>query len=349
MIYALLVLSPIFMYVLYQKTKMNNSSRKWYLTICGIPILLVTALRDNSIGGNDSQQYYNHYLIAQSMSLKQFTEFTRVENGYDTVIKILSSVFHNPQFVFVFSGLFFTIVICRYIYIYSTSPMTSMILYITLGSFTFSLMGLRQTIAMSICLLSIEYIKKKKLIIFVSLIIIAMQFHVTAIIFLPMYILSKISVSAKNILLFSIVSSVIIFSANSIIDIANNLFGSDYTNSINSGGIVVVLIYLITIFTAFLFRNKILKNKDNTLFFNMVLLGFISYIFRYIGAMASERISFYFFYAVIILLPETINSLVDEKESRLVRYIAVMLAITLFMYRLYKTPILMPYKFFWQG
>lgn len=348
MIYVLLVLSPIFILAFYQKTEMNNSYKKWYLTFCGIPIFLVTALRHNTIGGDDPQQYYEHYLFSQSMSFKQFCEFSRMEDGYDIVIKILASVFHNPQFVFVFSGLFFTIVICRYIYLNSSSPMISLIIYITLGSFTFSLMGLRQTIAMSICLLSIEYIKKKKLFMFVLLIIIAMQFHITAIIFLPVYFISKITISAKNALLFLIVSSVTILSANSIVGMANKVFSSNYINTVNSGGIVVVLTYLITIFATFLYRKSVLKNKDSALFFNMVLLGFISYILRYFGALASERISFYFFYAIIILLPETINSLGDEKERKLARYTTVTLAISLFLYRVYKTPILMPYKFFWQ-
>ena len=65
------------------------------------------------------------------------------------------------------------------------------------------------------------------------------------------------------------------------------------------------------------------------------LAGFTAYISRFVGSGILERVSYYYFYFPILLIPEVFQEL-DEEEYKIIKIIFVVGAILLFIYRIWK-------------
>ena len=153
--------------------------------------------------------------------------------------------------------------------------------------------------------------------------------------------------SKKNLLLMSIASLFVLYNAKLIISIANNYFDRDYNTTVNQGGAVAVLIYVIVLIFALVVDKEIRNNSAQTPLLYILIIGFISYILRYFGTQAAERISFYFMFSQLALLPNTIKSIVKD-ERVMLRTMIIFFAVALLAYRLYDS-YFVPYMFFWEG
>ena len=151
-----------------------------------------------------------------------------------------------------------------------------------------------------------------------------------------------------SLLLLAIGSGVIFAYTDQLMVFANDLFETDYAQTIDSGGFVATAIYVLIIGFAMLFNKRALHNKvdrtASTVMF-LTIIGFASYVMRYFGAGISERISFYFMFGQVILLPNTIKHIPVEYR-KIMEYAVSVLCIALFLYRL-KGSAFIPYEFFW--
>jgi len=323
----------------------SKEKQKNFLVISGIAITLIMGLRYpkyNTV--YDLELYYRYYYRLIYTPWTDIFLISRFEPGYVILNKILATIIPWPQFILIFEAAFCVFCVCRFIYKNSDYPFQSIIFYITLGTMAFQLTGFRQAFAMSICLLSIEFIKEKKLFKFLLTVFLATTFHKTSIVFFPFYFIANRVPNWKNNL-FSIIA--MIFFANFariITDIGNVIFDMDYGGYIGNkyGGLVPILIYTITIILSFIYSNKI-KNKGSL---NMLVIGLTIYLMRY-TTLALERISFFYTSAVIVQLPNAINVEKDEKIKYLLNILSIVLSIILFVYRLTKEPY-GAYSFFWQ-
>lgn len=102
----------------------------------------------------------------------------------------------NAKFLFLIACLIY-IPVFKFIYDYSENPFMSTMIYLAFGFFGYSLGIFRQMIAISICLMGFKYVLERKLYYYIIFILLAMTFHTTAIIMLPMYWLNKINLENK--------------------------------------------------------------------------------------------------------------------------------------------------------
>ena len=324
----------------------DKRAQKKYLILSAIPIILIMSLRYHMIYGvDDPAVYYDFYDSASKLSIKELFNDPFFEPGYILLNKAFATIIPNPQFIFFLEALICVSAVCRFIYKNSESPFFGMLFFLTLGTMTFEYTAFRQGIAMSICIFAVEYIKEKKLLPFIILVLLAATFHKTAVVFLPFYFIAQRKPTLRNILLTIAAIIVVIFSASKIIEIGNVLFGMEYRGGYSGneyGGLVPILIFVITLILLLISKDKI----DNYIFFNMVVIGFTIYLLRY-TTLAAERISFYFTTGTIVALPSAIASF-ENKNTRIVIYFFVTsLAIILFLHRLsYMT--LADYRFFWE-
>ena len=142
----------------------NDKKRKRFLIFSSIPIILIMGLRYPEYEVvYDLAGYYFFYELSSQLPLGLLFESSRLEPGYVLLNKILATIVPWPQFI-----LFAVAIICvsgfsYFIYRNSKDPFLSLIFYVTLGAMTFQLTAFRQAIAITICVLSIELIKKKAL------------------------------------------------------------------------------------------------------------------------------------------------------------------------------------------
>lgn len=327
--------------------EIRQKSKKKYLFLCGLILFFFMALRSNSIGSSDAYNYYNMMRRAiASNGWEQYYNPDGVEPGFQLLLFLLSRLFNSPQAIIVFSAAIYVISIIYTIYHNSDDVAFSLTMYITLGLMQFEMQGMRQSIAISICFFAYEFAKKRKLIPFLLLVLLAMQFHQTAIVFAAVYFIFRMKYRWNYLCAFVAAAGIACYSADAIIGLANNYFDRNYYISVNSGGFIATAIYLLIIVFAFFFNRKLRTDRIQTASLYLTMTGCICYLIRYIGTLAAERISFYFMFGQLILLPNTMACLTSQ-ERQVVKFIVYILMFGLFAYRLNGSDFL-PYRFFWQ-
>ena len=81
------------------------------------------------------------------------------------------------------------------------------------------------------------------------------------------------------------------------------------------------------------------------IFFNFTMLSLIIYLLRYTVSIF-DRVSFYYQFSFIILLPNAIEAIPDNKTRKTVYFCAILLARALFFYRYQIKPSY--YGFIWK-
>lgn len=329
--------------------KLNDKAKQKFLLLCGIFMFAIIAFRHKEVGSNDSQNYFNNWELLSGFTfdgLKSFMRESSFEKGYLLFVWFFSHIFPEGQFVFIISALIFTIAVCRFIYINSEDPELSFVMFICLGLYSFMVQGLRQAIAMSICLFAIEFCKKRKIVPFILLVLLATSFHTSAIVFLIVYFIYGFTLNVRTTSVAVALAGFLLAFSGQIASIGNMLFEREYEEDVETGGFVAVAIYVIILLVAIIFSGKRRKEKDYSFFVFMTFLGAVFYTMRYTGVLAAERISFYFMFGQIIALPNVISRF-DKHVSFIIKCAVIVLCIALFAYRLSGDGLVV-YRFFWQ-
>ncbi len=327
----------------------NDKAKKTFLILCGFSLFLMLALRSRFVGSDDPSNYYNNWADMRYFpieNIKNYINNSEMEIGYLYTVGILSKIFPNPQFLFVLTGLFITVSVCYFIYKNSKDPTVSLVMFITLSLCTFMMQAIRQAIAMCICLYAIEFCKKRKFLKFLILVLLAMSFHTSAIVFIPIYFLYGINLNHVSFIVSFLAGFVLLIFSPQIINFANEWYGSEYYAVVDSGGFVALAIYIVIIVLALLYQEQIKDRKLFDFIFFVTFLGATIYSMRYVGGLIAGRTSNYYMFGQIILLPNIINSM-DKKTAAIIKSVTIILCVLLFAYRL-KDSNLIPFEFFWE-
>ncbi len=342
--YILLSLTAftVFLRLLNAQTNFDLKNKKVYLIIAGIAVAVVMGLRAPlGVGSRDTEMYaiafegmHNVNSFATYAKNNLFDNgFFLSESGFFFTMWLVSRFTANAQIFIFLTSAFMIFCVCRFIYKNSEDVALSLLCFITLGSFTFLMNGMRQAIAMCICLLAYEYVKKKKLIPFLLVVFIAVLFHKTAFVFLIVYFFQYFK-SAKSIVLYLAVSVGLFTLIPRFISFYDSVTGEDYSNATtrDSGGAIAVLVYLLALALALLVFKKFEDQTDKNSFY-ATLTGAALYIARFVTNQMVERVSYFFFLFIVLLLPNAIQKL-SERERRLMKLIVGAAAVALFAYRL---------------
>lgn len=328
------------------KDKNNDLTKqnKTFLILSGIVLILVAGLRSRYIGTTDTNiycgmfegmDYYSSFESFYTSQGRASETFLLSERAFYLFAWLLGKISGNAQWL-IFATSFVNI-FCALYFIKHNSPNTavSVIAFACLGSLTFSMNGMRQALAMSICLLSFEFVKKRKIVWFLLTVLLAILFHKTAVVFVIVYFIYGMKWNFKNISLITVAFAAFCAYAGEFAGMFDEVTGKDYADetSIESGGYVTLLIYLLCIAAALL--NKRLDKSDPMVKTSLLLsiFGMLLYSARYFSTQIYERVSYFFFFFVLILLAYVIESM--SKNKALLQTVVIALAIALFAYRLH--------------
>ena len=344
MVYLLFLATVVaFVGFLPQRYGLQQKNYKNYIIICGVLITLMSALRSPYTGTMDSYRYKYYY-----EALRNFDSFREYYDLYLSDYDLLSSeagfyftmwlfgrVFESGQTIIIVSSVLITVAACFFIYRNSVDVPLSLTIYICLGLFTFNLNGMRQAMAMSICLFAYEFAKNKKVIPFVLLVLLAMLYHKTALCFFPMFFLPRLKNNLGSWAFYILGLVLCLLFVDKIIAGYYELSGEDYSENAaaEGGGLFVVLLYLGTI-TLSLYKAYIVRRDNARIALLATLAGFTAYLARYIGSDILERVSYYYFYFPILLIPEVFQEL-DDEEYKTIKIFFVIGAVLLFAYRVW--------------
>ena len=324
-----------------ERTALKQNNYKYYMIIAGTLVALVMGLRTKYTGSTDTIMYvsffqgqvnYDSFFDYYDQHLAD-TEFIFSETGFYLFTWLLSRITQEEQMLVLVTSAFVIFSACRFIYKNTQDPPTGLLVYVCLGLFTFNMNGMRQAMAMSICMLGYELVKKRKLLWFLLVVFIAMQFHKTAFCFVIVYFFPLLKEGKANIFWYLVGMVVFLLSVNVLVESFNAFTGEDYdiTAQADGGGITVIFIYAACILLGLIMYDSLKKRELRTAYLGVVA-GFACYITRFFSTAILERLSYYFFYFTLLLIPNLINEL-EEQERKVVKILFGFFAVILLWYR----------------
>lgn len=359
-VYFLFMAMPLIVWLIVslfynESVNRSDSVKRKYIYICGALIFLMMALRHYSVGSGDGGWYYRSWSIMSELpysSMRILLSNFDMESGYLFCSWLLAQVFKDPQYIFVFYGLLVAIAVSRFIYLNCEDVVVGMVMFTSLGLWGFMVQGIRQGIAMCICLFAIECCKKRRLVKFLILVSIACLFHASAVVFGVVYCFVFFKMNIKSYALVAVGAVTAMLIIDRLFAIINTIINDAYevgTIDDTSGGYVTAIIYLLIILLAIIFlKEENLDSPHIAFFFYMTLCGFITFAMRFSINTIVQRVSYYFMFGQIIMLPAVIKRVFVGNGRVLVTMASVLLCLGITAYKAGYS-VLVPYIFFWQG
>lgn len=349
-------------YIIILPIKKLNISSKIFMTLITTQLIIINGLR-HIVVGNDTYRYERSFLIAKDTH--GLMELIRLdyEIGYQIVQKIVGIFTNNFQMWLIIISIFCFVSLTIFLRKYSDGIFMSYILFITMGFYDFSFSGIKQSLAIIILLWSYKYILDKKLGKFLVTVLVASSMHLSALIFIPAYFISKVKWKRYHILGAIAIYSLVYIFKHEIGRILTIIYYQDSTQILNKyvstgsiGGLALFVLSIILI-GFFVYSPIKYKDRENTVLFNLMIIAFFiqslssfSYLFT--------RLNMFYLIFIILYVPKIIKNIDKSilKLNALQGYILrKMLTVIIFgstiIYYLNTMQLngagILPYKFFW--
>ena len=357
-IYILTFFLMVFM-ELYNFSKSNlsrNTIDKYVCMVCAMLLIILAALRGVSVG-TDTVRYTAAYLKLDQYDYVTLYEQYQDGPGYYILSKIFKDIGCSVHVWFGIVELLYISSVYKTIYIFSKDKAFSFIMFFALGYYSFSLSGLKQTLAMGIGLWAFIYLYNRKNIRFFLLLGLSYLCHKSSLILLAIFIILKFR-DKKNfykilVVLFAITA---VFSS-SIISLVINSMGSErylvYLDDSNAyaASSTMFLVYLAVFLFALVYNYKKYEAeniREARTILGMAYLGLVALLFAFSIA-STFRLSFYFGVFLGILVPNCIYYERNTKNRIIIKTVILSVLLLYFMYVNRNGSSTVPYVFFWQG
>ncbi len=326
---------------LYGKIKQGN-----VLPIIGSTcIICIFAGCRNVSFGSDLLNYYYRYTgyvpwVTYKTIANQYRNGIIKDGLFYIIMKIFADNNIKYQLFIAFITTAFIVTVTWFISKYSKKPNISFMMFISLSWLQFSFTGLRQALAMSLCMIAMIFlIEQKNLFIAVILIILAGFIHGSAWIFLisVLIIKLKISINRTGFIKITMLALAIAIFGNSLFRqvvsvVAWNQTLADYAQSditLNWSGFIVQLMFA---FVSYCNYNQTIKKYSYCKeLYSIMTIGLA---FQAFSSTVAEmfRISMYFSIASICVYPSAIEAIENKKIYYMMYYGSIVLILAYFLY-----------------
>ena len=176
----------------YEFTRQPDRKKLVYYGACGFLILLY-AVQDGSVS-IDIAEYMRQYAVIPELSFPQMLTH-KFEIGYVLLCRILALLFDSERALVLAMALIILPLFARSFRQETEDPMVALMAFLALGMYLHAIIFWRQLAAMAILTFSYRYIRQRKLIPFLLVMLAAMCFHRAAVVFLGLYIVYRIPIS----------------------------------------------------------------------------------------------------------------------------------------------------------
>ena len=227
-------------------------------------------------------------------------------------------------------------------YKYSVDYFLTSFLYVASTSFVWLMGGTRQFFAVSIVLYGIDYLVDRKAVKFLALVLIAALFHVSAIVWIPIYFICTGKPWSWKIIAFIVGMVLIIFSMDNFTDLLDEVLEDtsysgmasnfDSSNGVNA---MRVLVTCVPWGLALLCKKQI--EDENNVFLNIcVNLSVVSSAIYFVGMFTSGiivgRIPMYFMLTNYLLIPWILNKYFSQSMKFIMKTACIVMYFLYFYY-----------------
>ena len=350
---SLLLISQI----LKKRNELASDYHVVYYLVVIVILCLFNSLRGIGVGA-DTAVYKYHFETICSFNFVQVFERYRLDSGFYFFTWLLSKYIGDFQFYLFVIALLYIIPVIQLIRMRSKYPILSIFLFFCFGLYTFSFSTIRQTIAISFCVIAYIALDKSRL---KSIIIFAIgvAFHYSAIIFLPYFIIHRLPFKRSVIGILITGVAVSFFLSDGLIPYFTQVVdfsGSNKTYLVVSTGGIGMILFLFFVFivgaTTVITQDQIeelSELKRNVLYIYSALVVFI--VSRY--NLAVMRLYYYYFIFIIIAIPNILSNTKNPDVRHLLKILFILVALYFLFFQVFADPYaesrrLLPYYFFWQ-
>lgn len=268
----------------------NKSNKKLFLVLSFLPLFILSALR-YGIG-------YDYLKIYVPM-------FNFISNGVKVswdigaiwICKIINIFSNDYVYFFVITSFLILLFTYKGILKLSSYPALCLLLFVLSGEYISSFNIIRQYIALSIFIYSLNFILEKKMLKYIACILVASLFHNSAIVLIPIYFLCQLKTSMmKQIAIIIICGLALPFISDLVYSILPYFKYSSYLNTDYNAydpSYVSLILSILSYSVMLLFYKKNKSDKKYKLFLNINLLYILFAILSF-KLIASYRLLVYF-------------------------------------------------------
>ena len=265
--------------------------------------------------GNDFFTYRRYFydLCSSNLSLAERFADRKFEIGYTVIMEIAALLGGDYLILNILMALLILVPVAFVIIKYSKMPWLSCWLYLTVTFFYNSMNFTRQSLAASIVLLSYHFIREKKHWAVILLVLAGSLFHMSVLIFIPVYLLSLLKPSAKLYAAVGAAAVVVFIFSRQILDftLTNIISGySEYLDTVFLGiglswvFLIVPFLFMVlgiaAYFTGWKDKSSESGVMTNFLFYNFLIWLFITKHF------ILERFTLPIYTFIILSVPDMI-------------------------------------------
>lgn len=228
MVYLIILLALIVFSANYDfRGNLVCKANKPYMFMC-ICFILLAGLR--FFVGSDTHNYVYDFSVMPDLS--RLSEYHRLDSryqfGWDAYVCIIKSIFGNFVFVQLITAIIVNVIIFCFIKRNTTNVFVALLFYYILNYFEYNMEIMREAIAVVLGLIAVMCYERNKKLHFILLIILAFEFHISAIILAIIPFITKVKYSRKLVLITILLSVFIPFLFTQIGGLANliNLFSA---------------------------------------------------------------------------------------------------------------------------
>ncbi len=337
------------------------SRRKQYIILICIVLTLQSGLRNVAVGA-DTFQYFNIFESIKNLSWRDvfasFVSYYSLGEGKDPGYIVLQKIFQvfstNYQFYLISIAVLFFSSLGYFIYKNTkliSDVLFAFVLYSVLFYSMFSITGIRQTIATALALWGYELVKRRKLLLYLLLIILASTIHKSVLILLPFYFCNRKG-ALKYIIGIFIVLLPLMFVYSSEISAFFMSFDTMYGQYEHLEHLkpynFVILQFVLFFIGVYTFRTsfKLTANQTMVYWYSALLISifFTTQVFQIHAFM---RIIYYFAIFYLLLIPHMFR-VIAYKTNLKYKYILIAVIIVLLLLYI-KSSWGIEYRFFWQA
>ena len=302
--------------------------------LAALPPMFVSAVRYN-VGTDYVVTYYTGFY-----RILEGNKFDKFEYGYYLLCKLIQLFTKNVFWVFAITAIIFVGFTYKAIYELSDNIVISIIMLLLTRNFFISMNVVRQFIAISILTYAIKYIIKKDLKKYIIFILLAMSFHASSIIFLPIYFIGKIKIPPRKLFGLAILDLVIFgVAAGELIRLLQSTKYEKLLIKYEVCGLNFTIFHIVlnVLILIVAYRNYESRKDDVKyhIFLNIQIFSFlIAIVLRSIPLM--ERIYWIFSFPLIVTFP----TLLGEGNKQMKRMILILIFLILAVYMLHDIGIL---------
>lgn len=310
-----------------------NGKGQLMIFLCIAVLTFVSGFRWNV--GTDFSTYISMYGRLKHDWINMLGLFD--EPGIAVLAKISSEIYDSPVIMILLSALITVFLNVITLKKYSVGFQISILFYIFIGAWHGSFNGIRQYLAAAILFAGHRFIYEKKFFKYVAVVLVAMLFHRTAIVMLPVYFLGSKKISLKSISVVAITVLVIRYSYDYLFEVMSFFKGSDqseYSYMTSDVNAIRILVAFAPLLIAVLARKTAVMRDNETQFYVMMLIINAGFMFGTSGSAYLARVGIYTDMYATLAFPKLIGCF--KKESRKMALLLILgLYFVFWVYELY--------------